>query len=314
MLLMTVATTVFPASRPSAFSCLPANEQHGIAVNDAAALIDEDRAVSIAVEGHAECETPFDDDRRQALRMSGPTIEVDVAAVRFVPDGRDVEAELAEDARRHGRRGAVGTIDTDPRAPQPACVSHDRFEMGHIPIHEALAGDRIGLALRHGPRGIRHNRLDVALEIVGELFTGAGKDLDAVVFERIVRGRDHDAGREIRAAGQVRHARGRDDAGAHDIRAARTRSVRQLALDPLTGLAGVAPDEKSRMPFRERANERSAEAAHRLMIQGVRPRLAPDAVCTKESRCHRQLVACLRCSGTYGIVTRTLVGCAASVE
>ena len=46
--------------------------------------------------------------RASALRMRRAAIEVDVAAVGLVADHGDVEAELAEQPRRDGRRRAVG--------------------------------------------------------------------------------------------------------------------------------------------------------------------------------------------------------------
>ena len=163
-----------------------ADEQYGIAVNDAPPFVHEDRAVSIAVECHTKRETLFDNERRQALRMRGAALEIDVAAIRFVPDGRNVESELAENAWRHARGRAVRTIETDARTTQAPCVGDDRLEMLDVPIHEALAGDRVRLAFRHGPRRICHDRFDVALEVIGELFAGAREHLDAVVFEGIV--------------------------------------------------------------------------------------------------------------------------------
>ena len=73
-------------------------------------------------------ETPFDDERRQALRMRRAALEVDVAAVRLVADGRDVEAELAEQ-----------------RAAPP---SSSRRWRSRAPMREAPQPPRVGQTMR----------------------------------------------------------------------------------------------------------------------------------------------------------------------
>ena len=74
----------------------------------------------------------------------------------------------------------------------------------------------------------RDDRLDLALERFGELLALAREDLDAVVLERIVRRRDHDAGVERHRRRDVRDRRRRDHAGARHRRALRSRAARQL--------------------------------------------------------------------------------------
>ena len=65
MLLITVATTAFPFSRPSRFICLRAHQHHRVAIDDVSAFVDEDRAISIAVIRDPECDIRH---RRTALR------------------------------------------------------------------------------------------------------------------------------------------------------------------------------------------------------------------------------------------------------
>ena len=58
---MTVATIASPFSRPSRFSCVRAHQQHGVAVHDLAAVIDEDGAIAVAVERDAHPQALLDD-------------------------------------------------------------------------------------------------------------------------------------------------------------------------------------------------------------------------------------------------------------
>ena len=113
MLLITVATSASPFSRPCDFMCRAHMSMHRVAVDDPSLVIDEDRAVAVAVERHAHAVAAVADERAQALGMSRAAIEVDVAAVRLVADDGDVEPQLAEQPRRHRRRRAVGRVDGD---------------------------------------------------------------------------------------------------------------------------------------------------------------------------------------------------------
>ena len=69
MLLMTVATIAPPFSRPFALQLVRAHQQHGVAVDDRAAMIDEDGAIAVAVERDAHLQPPLDDGPRERLGM-----------------------------------------------------------------------------------------------------------------------------------------------------------------------------------------------------------------------------------------------------
>ena len=70
---------------------------------------------------------------------------------------------------------------------------------------------------------------------------------------------------------------------------ARPRAMRQLALDPFAGFTRIAANQEARMAFRESPDERGAETTHGQVIERICARLAADAVCAEESRCHRHL-------------------------
>ena len=58
-----------------------AHQQHRVAVHDVAALVDEDRAIAVAVKRDAHLALLLQHHLLQRLRMRGTAVQVDVAAV-----------------------------------------------------------------------------------------------------------------------------------------------------------------------------------------------------------------------------------------
>ena len=83
----------------------------------------------------------------------------------------------------------------------------------------------------------------LAFDFVAELEAVRPEQLDAVVVERIMRGRDHDA--EIGAHRARQHAdrRRRNRAGEQHVHADRGEAGNQRGLDHVAGEAGVLADE-----------------------------------------------------------------------
>ena len=111
--------SALPLSRPSRCSWRRAHQQHRVAVDDAAPMIDENRAVAVAVERDAMPDIRV----RRPVRAStsgcvDPQSQVDVAAIRLVADDDGVEPEAREQRARHRRRRAVGAIDCQPDSPR----------------------------------------------------------------------------------------------------------------------------------------------------------------------------------------------------
>src|SRR5204862_3829020 len=106
-----------------------AQEQHGVAVHDAAVAVDEDRAVAVAIERDAELAAALDDGARQPLWMRGPAMQVDVAAVWPIGDDDGLEPEPGEETRRHGRRRAVGAVDRQRDSLERRRFRKDRAQM-----------------------------------------------------------------------------------------------------------------------------------------------------------------------------------------
>ncbi len=69
MLLITVATIALPLQPAFALQLARAHQQDGVAVDDLAAVVDEDGAVAVAVERHAHLAAALDDGAREPLGM-----------------------------------------------------------------------------------------------------------------------------------------------------------------------------------------------------------------------------------------------------
>ena len=231
MLLITVATIALALQPPFGLQLPAAHQQHGVAVDDLPAVIDEDRAIAVAVERHAHLAAALDHRPRQQLGMRRPALQVDVAAVGLIADHLDVEAHAAEQRRRHRRRRAVRAVDGQLESGQRLRFRNDRPKMIEVGADQIGVRDVRRLA---SPARVHDASARIASTSRSTRSVNfsplPGEDLDAVVFERIVRGRDHDAGVVAVRARQIRDGRRRHDADARHRRALARRAVRELAL------------------------------------------------------------------------------------
>ena len=235
-----------PCSRPSAFSCRAHISMTASPSTIVPALVDEDGAVAVAVEGDAE---PVAARRRRAAtsrsRMRRPAREVDVPAVGRVADDVTSKPELAEQPRRDGGRGAVGAIDGDARrrgsARRPAAIAAQVLE---VPVHERPRRAPASAS----PGGTRQ---DASATIASTCRSSSSVNFSPPPENTLMPLSSNglcDAEMttprvKSLAAREVRDGRRRHDAGAHDVRAARARAVRELPLDPVARFARVASDE-----------------------------------------------------------------------
>ena len=109
----------FFAKRPARV-CACAQRHEHIAVDDGALLIDDDHAIGVAVEGHADRGAARFHLGHDMLGVQGAGVAVDVAAVGPTSDGVHVRTELGKHRGRHSVRRAVGGIDHDPHAVERA--------------------------------------------------------------------------------------------------------------------------------------------------------------------------------------------------
>ena len=266
-----------------------AHQEHRVAVDDPPAVVGENRAVAVAVERHTHPAAACDHGAREQLRMRRTALQVDVASVGPVPDHDRVEAEAAEQ-RRCGRRGrAVRTVDRQREAAEQGGFGKHGAQMIEVGADEIGRGNRRGVAALRAPRRVRDDGLDLALHSLGELLALAGKDLDAVVFVRVVGRRDHDARVEVAGAREIGDRRRRHDARARDRGALAARAVRELRLDPGARFARVAAHQQPRRfgGVRECAHERGTKASDGLVIERMVSGGSAHAVGSEQPRvCH----------------------------
>ena len=172
-----------------------AHQQHGVAVDDAAAW-----STKIARSPSPSNATPIWQPRSTTVRAScsgcvEPQWRLMLRPSGWLPMTTRLEAQAAEQLRRHRRRRAVRAIDgqLEPQR-APALRETRRADDPDTRRRDRPAGDRWRVAALRRATTIGDDGLDLALDAFGELLAAPGEHLDAVVLERIVRGRDHDAG------------------------------------------------------------------------------------------------------------------------
>ena len=233
----------------------------------------------------------LDDGPREQLRMGRSAFQIDVAAVRLIADHGDRDPEAAEQLRRDSRRRTVGAVDGERESAERQSMQH-RAEMLEVGADEILVRHVRRFTGFHRPRRIGDDRLDLALDPLGEFLAAAREHFDAVVLERIVRRGDHDASVVRTGARQIRDRGRRHDAGARDHGAFARCAVRELGFDPRTRLARVAPDEDlhpARCLSRRGlggggAHQGGAETANGRSIERISSCGAADAVGAEQPR------------------------------
>ena len=238
-------------------------------------------AVGVAVERDADVGAHLRDLGAERLRRGRAAFAVDVEAVGLDPDRDHVGAELPQRLRHHPVGGAVGAIDHDA---QPVETERARqralgeFDVAVVHAVDALGAAEIGaLGELLGQVGI-DQRLDLVLDLVGELVAVGPEQLDAVVVVGIVRGRDHHAEIGAHRAGEHGDRRRRHRAGQQHVHADRGEAGDQRGLDHVARQAGVLADQRrggggrrGERPSRPPARPRSASSG--VITPLARPRM-----------------------------------------
>ena len=236
-----------------------------IAVDDVAVPVHGEHAVAVAVECHAEIESFALDEGLQRPQVGCTAVDVDVGAVRLVPDRLDAGAELLERLRREVGVRAVRTVDADA---QPGEIGAETLE--HVlEVAVRRHADLVDLAAaRPGPI---EQRLDLLLLAVGQLLAVPVEELDAVVLGRVVRRGDDAAEVERQQCDRGR----RQHTGDDRVPARRRDPPRQRRLELDAGRTRVTPHEDAPAAGPER--RRTAEALDEVGCQVLADN-ATDAV------------------------------------
>ncbi len=91
-------------------------QQHGVAIHDFAGMRDEQGAIGIAIESHAQIRAGLEHLGAQGFQMLGATMQIDVASVGGAADGFDLGPQAREQLRAEIRRRTVGGIDNNADA------------------------------------------------------------------------------------------------------------------------------------------------------------------------------------------------------
>ena len=95
--------------------------------------------------------------------------------------------------------------------------------------------------------------LDLVLQLVGELVTAAGEELDPVVGHRVVAGGEHHTEVGAQLAGEERHRGGGQHTDAQHVDARAGEAGHDGRLEELPGRSRIPPDHRHRLVAFERA-------------------------------------------------------------
>jgi hypothetical protein len=239
------------------------DQEHGIAIDDAAAMVDEDGPIAVSIKRNTELTRVGRHRRGQHRGVRRSAREIDVAPIRFVAEGNRDEPQRLEQRHRGRGRRAVGHIHGDPGARQRPDRRQQLSEVREIRLDHVGRLDLRGGARIDGPARVGHQRLDAALLLLAELLACSGEDFDAVVAIGVMRCRQHDAEIEALGVRQIRHTRRRHDAGARHVCAFGHGAAREFARDPLARLTRVASEQHAHGPVhpgRVRPHDGGAQA------------------------------------------------------
>ena len=221
--------------------------------------------------------------RAQALQVRGAAVVVDVQAVGRRVDRDHIRARLLVRLGRDLRRRAVRAVHDDAQPLQPVRGRGDQVVdvvLGTVDEVVHPADPRAGRALpvRPGPGDLR---LDLVLDLVGELVPTGGEELDAVVRHGVVRGRQHHAQVGAGLPGQVRHPGRGQDVDAQHVRAGAGEAGHDRRLQHLAAGPRVPADDSQRrvraVPFGEHMGRRLRDG-HRQFGREIGVGQAADAV------------------------------------
>ena len=219
-------------------------EKNAIAVDDFAGFADEEGAVGIAIEGHAELSALGEHALLQTIEMERAAAGVDVAAIGRYAHRDDFGAERVKEFRAELVGGAIGAIEKDPETGKLGAVNDAAAKKIEIFGVERSVGDEEGRIFRRRIAAMLEDvRFERFFDGIRELHACVREKLYAVVVVRIVRGGNNDAGLKIILANEAGDAGRGDDASKSDGTTGLRESGGEKSGDVRAGFARVHADE-----------------------------------------------------------------------
>ena len=216
-----------------------------IAVDQPAMLVGHHQPVGIAIQRQAEIRAvPAHLTAEEAGHRRAAAV-IDVEPVRLHADPDHIRAQFPQHRRRHAIGRAIGAIDHDLQPVQPHAAREGGLRRLDIPPRRILhARGAAELCRGREPAGQvgAHQPLDLRLGLVGQLEAVRAEQLDAVILERVVGGRDHHAQIGTQVARQHGDGRRRQRPHQHHIHAGADEPRDQGRLDQIAGQPGVLAD------------------------------------------------------------------------
>ena len=222
------------------------DERHDlVAVQLAPLLVDGNEAIAIPIERDADVGAMFNNLLAEEFRMGRATLFIDVEAVRLNAKRHHFRAQFPKHRRRHAIGRAMGAIDDDLQPVEPQAARQCAFDEFDVTAGRIL--EPLGTA-EPGRRGeletaVVHQVFDLRLVRVGELVAVGAKQLDTVIFERVVRRRNDDAEIGPQGPRQHGHRRCRHRADQDRIHAHRDEARGQCGFQHIAGKPGVLADD-----------------------------------------------------------------------
>ena len=227
---------------------LPALRDHReqlVAVDQMAALVDQDDAVGVAVERDADVGAHLAHLAAQRLRRGRSAFLVDVESVGVDADRNDVGAQLPQRFRHHLVGRAVGAIDHHAQAVEAEMARQralGEFDVAVMDAVDAAGAPETGALRQFLVEAFVEQLLDLHLDVVGEFEALRAEQLDAVVLEQIMRSGNHHAEIGAHRFGQHRHRRRRDRAEQQHVHADRGEAGHHRVFDHVAGKPRVLAD------------------------------------------------------------------------
>ncbi len=222
---MTVVTTRSPASAPR--SCIAI--AHAASTWSPSITLPRASANS-ARSASPSCATPASAPSRTTSAATTSGWSAPQPTLMLSPSGRSNRSR----ARRRRAGAAGGARAPTPRRsrsrPRPTCrraIPRPRPPGGRGSARARSPFSAHPAGLASPARRFGQHRLDLVLELVGQLRAVAREELDAVVLGRVVRRGDHDARRRVELGREERDRRGGLDPGQDHVAARRTDAVRR---------------------------------------------------------------------------------------